>query len=421
MNIFDYLNSKLDYYDEAKNVHQEHIADEVINKGQAGINQAIKIIESIIKKDQASVMVTMKWDGAPAIIFGTLPQDVNGHSRGTFFVGTKGVFNKSPKFATNAKEVRENYASGLAEILIVALNHLPKIAPKGIYQGDLMWAEGTRTSKQKKSGQISFKPNTIKYAVSKDKDPGLYKVIDDAKLGIAVHTQYAKPGETKPLDQLGASFNITLASMKFKDSNDVWVTDAVIRGEEGEDVLSAKEIAELKKIITDVKTIKINPELFDALKQLKPDYIVKTFINSLIKSESVVIGDINSFIDKFKDWHLDRMTKEKAELKKQEAKEKRDELHNKNIALIEDNKNDFLNMLKIYILIEKAKNIIVTAFENYIGKGSMTMWIKEGDKWNPTSAEGFCAVDKVDNSIIKLVNRLAFSRANLLAGKPGED
>ena len=67
-----------------KNTHMEHLEDEIINKGVEGGQQAIKILKEMAKflygTGRSQTAVTVKWDGAPAVICGTDPSD------GKFFV-----------------------------------------------------------------------------------------------------------------------------------------------------------------------------------------------------------------------------------------------------------------------------------------------------------------------------------------------
>ena len=85
-----------DYLTEApgKNLHLEHIEDEILNNGIEGGRAAIRFIQSLrdmLEGDsKTSVNMTVKWDGAPAIFAGTDPSD------GQFFVAKKSVFNKNP-------------------------------------------------------------------------------------------------------------------------------------------------------------------------------------------------------------------------------------------------------------------------------------------------------------------------------------
>ena len=80
---------------ENKNVHLEHIEDEVLNGGVNGARSAINFLQALRNMlaghSDTKVNVTTKWDGAPAIFCGINPEN------GKFFVGTKGVFNANPK------------------------------------------------------------------------------------------------------------------------------------------------------------------------------------------------------------------------------------------------------------------------------------------------------------------------------------
>ena len=74
------------YLTEQKNLHMEHIEDEVLNGGVVGTRSAINFLQSLrdmlAGNASSSVDVTVKWDGAPAIFAGTNPEN------GQFFVGT---------------------------------------------------------------------------------------------------------------------------------------------------------------------------------------------------------------------------------------------------------------------------------------------------------------------------------------------
>ena len=78
-----------------KNLHLEHLEDNVLNRGVAGARESINFLQSLrdmlAGKSSSKVNVTTKWDGAPAIFAGINP------ANGKFFVGTKSVFNVTPK------------------------------------------------------------------------------------------------------------------------------------------------------------------------------------------------------------------------------------------------------------------------------------------------------------------------------------
>ena len=78
-----------------KNTHLEHLEDDIINRGSEGGKNAVNFLKSVRNmlagSSSGRVNMSVKWDGAPAIICGTNPEN------GRFFVGTKSVFNKTPK------------------------------------------------------------------------------------------------------------------------------------------------------------------------------------------------------------------------------------------------------------------------------------------------------------------------------------
>ena len=66
------------FLNEEKNLHLEHIEDEVLNNGVDGARQAINFLRGLrdmlagSTKSGKQVRITVKWDGAPAIFAGTI-------------------------------------------------------------------------------------------------------------------------------------------------------------------------------------------------------------------------------------------------------------------------------------------------------------------------------------------------------------
>ena len=154
-----------------KNKHLEHIEDHVLT-GKQGALDAIRFLDT--KQSQVSV----KYDGAPAIVYGTNPEN------GKFFVGTKSVFNKRRiKINYTHTDIESNHGHipKVASILHICLDRLPH--NDGIYQGDFIGYGGSDT----------HTPNTITYKFD--------DVIDD--IVVATHTQYI--GAT--IQELDAEFH----------------------------------------------------------------------------------------------------------------------------------------------------------------------------------------------------------------------
>jgi hypothetical protein len=136
-----------------KNIHIEHPEDMILTGD-------LSVVELLYNFDQVSV----KMDGAPAIVWGKDP------ATGTFFVGTKAVFNKKKiRIAHSHEEIDEHYVEEVADILHACFNFLPRT--DSILQGDFIgWGNGR-----------TFTPNTITYS---------FPEFVTQKIIIAPHTEY---------------------------------------------------------------------------------------------------------------------------------------------------------------------------------------------------------------------------------------
>ena len=128
------------FFTQEKNTHLEHLEDDIINNGVKGGENAINFLKSVRNmlagNTGGAVNMTVKWDGAPAIICGQNPEN------GKFFVGTKSVFNVTPKINYSLSDIKRNHGtSGAGEKLIYTFNFLKRLPIKGILQGDLLFTE----------------------------------------------------------------------------------------------------------------------------------------------------------------------------------------------------------------------------------------------------------------------------------------
>jgi len=120
---------------EAKNTHLDHAEELIFMYGQDGLNRVVSTYSKLLSTldgDGGGDAITTKWDGAPAIFAGVDPED------GEFFVGTKGVFAKSPKLNKKPADIEKNHADvtkngeeiskkGLRDKLYASLEHLKMI------------------------------------------------------------------------------------------------------------------------------------------------------------------------------------------------------------------------------------------------------------------------------------------------------
>src|SRR6056300_1594433 len=154
-----------------KNVHLEHLEDDIINRGSEGGVNAINFLKSVrdmlAGSSRAKVNMTVKWDGAPAIICGINPEN------GKFFVGTKAVFNKTPKVNYTTGDIRRNHSGELANKLTIALRELSRLGIQDVLQGDFLFSKSDlKIVKIDGENMITFTPNTITYAVPVDSSLG---------------------------------------------------------------------------------------------------------------------------------------------------------------------------------------------------------------------------------------------------------
>ena len=233
-----------------KNTHLEHLEDDIINRGAVGGENAVnflKAVRNMLAGSGKGTNMTVKWDGAPAIICGVNPEN------GKFFVGTKSVFNKTPKINYTSRDIARNHSGVVADKLRVCLANLSRLNIKGILQGDLLFTDDLKSINIDGQKMISFTPNTITYAVPQDSDIG--RRIAKAKMGIVFHTQYSG----KTMDSLSAGFgtvrgssnrNVFLASAGYKSTavmfskQELSKFDAQIRMAEGS-LKKAKPILDL--------------------------------------------------------------------------------------------------------------------------------------------------------------------------------
>ena len=220
-----------------KNLHLEHLEDEIINYGVDGGRAAINFLQSLrdmlAGSARSSVNMTVKWDGAPAIFAGIDPED------GKFFVAKKSVFNVNPKLYKTNAEIDADVSGALVSKFKIALAEFSKLGIKGVLQGDLMFTDDVSTDTIEGTKYYTFQPNTIVYAVPVDSKLG--SIIKKAKIGIVWHTTYS--GKTLP--DMKASFGVNISGLSKPSS--VWQDDASYRDVSGKATFNEKETTQISK------------------------------------------------------------------------------------------------------------------------------------------------------------------------------
>ena len=395
---------------EGKNVHLEHLEDLVFNNGFAGAQQALAYVNGVrdmLDQGGDKTKVTVKWDGAPAIICGIDPED------GKFFVGTKSVFAKSPKLVKSKKDLNEWYGgSPLHSILGQALTLFPKLGIGGVLQGDLLFGGDRMPTPAEIDGEqyIIFRPNTITYAVKEGTE--LAERIKKAKLGIVFHTTYVGENVADMTAQFGASIS------GLNQISDVWIEDAYYKDYTGIATFSEQENAVIEKAVAQVSSTltKIDANAFDTfLGQADFAKWIKPFMNTKVR-QGQRVGDPIAFLKEFTEYFKNKMEKEIGGLQggpDSPAAQKRLARIAEKEKFIADNSNTLLGILAVYKQLISLKLMLISKLNKVEGIGT---FLKTDTGYKVTNPEGFVAIGHKGDAV-KLNDRLEFNRANFTLAK----
>jgi len=392
---------------EGKNVHLEHLEDNVLNHGVTGAREAIDFLRSLRNMlaghTGTKMNVTTKWDGAPAIFAGTNPEN------GKFFVGTKSVFAKNAKLNYTDDDIDENHpGEGLNQKLKLALAFLPKLGIKGVLQGDMMFSKGD-IKHETIDGEdyIIFQPNTIVYAVpTKSK---LAQTMLAAQIGVVFHTSYSG----KTLETMKASFNIDIGHLK--TTKDVWFRDASFTDASGSATFTEEETAAITSILSQAgRVFQSIPALTLNRIAASETYMtqIKTFNNTKVR-EGKKIADTRIHTQELINWVEAKMNKEVLAAKKEDTKQKRLKEKNEVMRFYRSNAIQLKQIFDLMNLIVDAKLMIIRKLETIRSIGT---FVRTDDGFRITAPEGFVAVDHLGKAL-KLVDRLEFSHKNFTAQK----
>ena len=386
-----------------KNTHLEHLEDDIINRGAKGGENAINFLKSVrnmLAGSSGGVNMTVKWDGAPAIICGVNPEN------GKFFVGTKSVFNVTPKINYTSRDIAKNHSGVVADKLRVCLANLSRLNIRGILQGDLLFTNDLKAINIDGEKMISFTPNTITYAVPINSDLG--RRISRAKMGIVFHTQYSG----KTMKSLSASFgtvrgssnrNIFLASAAYKETavmfskSELSRFDAQIRMAEGSLSKAAPILDLMSKTSSD---------------QLSVGFRLKTYFNYFIKNSNSSMGKVATMQEQFRDYFNNILQAEIDAKKTPRGKERFIRAQKDGLRFIDRNKRALYFAIASHITLGNCKNTLLQKMNQIQSIGS---FMRTSTGYKATSPEGYVAINK--GNAVKLVDRLVFSQANFNVAK----
>ena len=396
-----------------KNLHLEHLEDEILNFGVDGGRAAINFLRSLrdmlAGSTRSSVNMTVKWDGAPAIFAGIEAET------GDFFVAKKSVFNVNPKLYKTDADIDDDLSGNLNEKFKVALAELPKLGIKGVLQGDLMFTDDIETDTIDGTKYYTFQPNTIVYAVPVNSDLG--KQMNRAKMGIVWHTTYTG----KKLQDMKASFGADISELKKVPS--VWMDDATYKDVSGKATFTEKETEAITAILSQTgRTFnKINgPKLRaflrfqDSLTGTLVGASLKTYNNSKVRAGEKITNP-RSHAKGYEKWVFDSIQKQIDKAKSDKGKQKYTNIQKEYVREVKRHTTNLVQVITFQNLLVDAKMQIVKKLNSV--KGLTDTFIRTPNGYKVTNPEGYVAIDRVSGGAVKLVDRMEFSFNNFTAVK----
>jgi len=391
-----------------KNTHLEHLEDDIINRGSDGGRNAINFLKSVRNmlagSSSGRVNMSVKWDGAPAIICGINPEN------GKFFVGTKSVFNVTPKINYTPADIRRNHSGPVADKLNVCLRELKRLGITGIYQGDLLFTKGDlKSAAIDGEKMITFTPNTITYAVPSNSSIG--KRIARARLGIVFHTYYTG----KDMKSLSAGFGTVSGK---SGSSAVFLASAGYTDTSGSSTFTSSELSSFDALLRMAQgSLSKAAPLLDIMKSndsLSVGFRLKAFFNYYIKnSKGTSLAKVKTLQEMFREYYEQILRAEIDARKTESGKQKYKDALKTNLKFIDRNKSALYFAIASHVSLANAKNFLIQKLSQIQNIGH---FIRTPNGYRVTNPEGFVAVDRKAGAV-KLVDRLEFSRANFTIAK----
>ena len=408
-NLTNFLNEDA----QGKNLHLEHIEDEILNFGIGGARGSINFLRSLrdmlAGSSRSSINMTVKWDGAPAIFAGIDPAD------GKFFVAKKSVFNKTPLLYKSQSDINDDtkLQPSLKKKFSIALSEFSKLGITNVIQGDLMFTsedlESTMIDGQR---HTTFQPNTIVYAVPTGTP--LDAKFKKAKIGVVWHTTYTG----RSLPEMKASFGANISGLRKISS--VWMDDATYKDTSGMATFTKTETDQITRVLSGVGLTfrKIDSNKLSAFLNLQNSFTgkmvganVKTYINTKVRAQTKInkshaAGYLQHVSDKF--------DSEIAKLKTEKSQKALEQRKKETLTLLKSHQELLGNVFAFMSGIVEAKDIIINKLNRVKSIGT---FIRTSNGFKVTSPEGYVAIDRTDGNAVKLVDRMEFSFNNFTAVK----
>lgn len=377
------------------NKHLTHLEDLPLTDGKSGAQEAvehlIKVFEALKNNsaDNSDSVMTVKYDGAPAIFIGNDPED------GKFFVAKKSVLNKTPKVYKTEQDIKNDTAGDLAVKMIAVLNAMSgaKIKDGFMYQGDLMFTVNDLVVKKiDGTDYVTFQPNTIMYAYELDL-PETAKIAK-AKIGVVFHTMYKLGKTLKDIEETKFSADI---AKELDLPSSVYLFSPSYTDATGVINLPADLSTKIEREIGNLKTIssKLDSKVLDEIasnKKVQAAFL--GFMNFLVKTKvSADKFDVEMFSD-----FMNR------------SKTATDALKTEILKFIDDNTVAVAGLFEFIFRVADAKNVIVKFMNTTVKSNKHFLELRSGG-FEVSTPEGYVAF-KNGGGAVKFVDRLGFSAAN---------
>jgi hypothetical protein len=396
-----------------KNLHLEHLEDEILNYGVDGGRAALNFLRSLrdmlAGASRSSVNMTVKWDGAPAIFCGIEPET------GDFFVAKKSVFNVNPKLYKTNAEIDADLSGALNSKFKVALAEFSKLGIKDVLQGDLMFTDDVESETIDGTKYYTFQPNTIVYAVPTDSALG--KTINKAKVGIVWHTTYTGAA----LQDMKASFGANISSLNKPAT--VWMDDATYKDVAGKATFTTTEAEKVSALLSSVgKTFqKINANglrkfltVQNGMTGAVAGASLKTYNNSKVRAGEI-IKNPSAHARGYEKWVEMSIQKQIDKAKSDKGKKKYTDMQKEYMREVRKHTGNLIQIITFQNLLVESKMQIVKKLNSV--KGLTDTFVKTKNGFKVTNPEGYVAIDRVSGGAVKLVDRMEFSYNNFTAIK----
>lgn len=400
----------------AANLHLEHAEDLMLMMGASGVDEALEYFDDLVKTfsstPKGNQNITTKWDGSPSIFCGPDPAD------GRFFVGKKGVFNKTPQMYKSLDEInKDNIVPDLKKAFTAIFKGFEPLYRSGklkdVVQGDFLFHADSRKIVRDVHGEncVMFKPQLISYCIP-DHDE-LYDAAKVCKACVVIHAKYPAPPGAKTVHDLQVNFGFDASQFSTRDfliltpyTSELGSQMVLTRGEKNRIIrhrTAAKNL--LRQCYKFLDTIaESHDDTFGIA------YFIKQYFNARVRQGQKVTSAARFYKD-FCDYYEEKFRAKWSSLSQPPKIAAWKKRFYEGYEYLHDHKREFIAMVGIYNSIQNIKPIFIPKFE--AGERFKTFYYNEDDgTYEVGDQEGYVIV-RDSTRAVKIVQRLGgFSERN---------